>query len=100
MKATAKQKKVFDKVFDQEWRKLFVHLMERKNILLTELFPNKDLKSVSQTETAFFEDLAKDAIHYWIHSYQEENKTLLVRSLVRSEDEIMQQINEILKKKP
>lgn len=27
MKATAKQKKVFDKVFDQEWRKLFIHFV-------------------------------------------------------------------------
>lgn len=96
MKATAKQKKVFDKVFDQEWRKLFIHLIERKNIILTELLPKHDLKSVTQTETEFFESLAKDAVLYWARGYYEENKS----PMLRADDEIMAQINEILKKKP
>jgi hypothetical protein len=95
MKASRKQILVFDKTFDHEWRKLFVHLMERKNIVITDLLPNHDLKSaVSPTETKFFEDLGKDAFHYWARGYYEDNKT----EMLRSDDDIMRQISQILKK--
>lgn len=93
MKASEKQIKTFDKAFDREWRKLFVHLMERKNIIITILLRKHELKSVTQTETEFFEDLGRDGLFYWLKSYYEENKT----EFMKRDDEADSAIKQLLK---
>lgn len=98
MKATNKQKKAFDKAFDQQWRRLFVHLMERKNVLLTDVLRDHELKSVSPTEIEFFEDLARDGLLYYLKSFYEENKTELMKG-VENQDALMLEVNIILHKK-